>query len=117
MRYGKLITVVVLALAGLVVAAVTIRFINDKKEIEPDTGTELVGEASAETTAIEQEKFLLIAEENYLNLYSAETNGALKKSEKLNPSIFPDSDIAELKRGIVFDSEMEAYEMMENYID
>lgn len=114
MRYVKFITAAVFVLIAAIVVAVTIRFTNDKKEVVPDT--ELAGETSAEATVIEEEKFLLIAEDNYLNLYNADTDGALKKSERLNPSIFPDVDIAELRQGIVFDSEMEAYEMMENFI-
>lgn len=116
MKYVKFIIAAVFVLIAAIVLAVTIRFTNDKKEVVPDADTELAGETSAEATVIEAEKFLLIAEDNYLNLYNADTDGALKKSERLNPSIFPDVDIAELRRGIVFDSEMEAYEMMENFI-
>lgn len=71
----------------------------------------------AKDTLVEDERYLLIAEDSYLNLYNSDRNGALKKSEQINFSLFPEEDIAELRKGKTFASETEAYEEMENFIN
>ena len=71
----------------------------------------------AKDTLVEEEKYLLIAEDGYLNLYNSDRKGSLKKSEQINFSLFPKEDIAELRKGKTFASETEAYEEMENFIN
>ncbi|MEE0944734.1 MAG: hypothetical protein UIM24_04720 [Clostridia bacterium] len=74
-------------------------------------------EVVKDTLLEEGETFLLIAEDSYLNLYNSDINGALKKSEQINFSLFPAEDIAELRKGKTFQSELEAYAAMEDFVN
>lgn len=114
------VKVLSLVIAGVVlVMALIILFADNRNQKEPfaEEPNPLPQEVSKETFVNEQEIFLLIAEDNYLNLYNSDTNGVLKKSEQIDFNLFPDSDVEELRKGKTFYSETEAYEMMENFVD
>lgn len=65
---------------------------------------------------VEEEKFLLIAENGYLNLYRTGAERSLKQSERFDISLFPYDDALLLEQGMEFGSIEEAYEAMENFV-
>ena len=68
-------------------------------------------------TASVGESWFLVAEGEYLNLYHINDKKSLKNSELIDISVFPTSDIAELKKGIKFDTISDAYTVMEGFIN
>ena len=81
------------------------------ESIAPDTA------AVAEQTVLEQrDVFLLIAEDGYINLYQKGSRNALLYSVRLDLSLFPAKDAEMLCDGIEFDSQEEAYSVLENFV-
>ncbi|MBQ8636815.1 MAG: hypothetical protein IJ423_02325 [Clostridia bacterium] len=114
------VKVLSLVIAGVVLLTALIILLGENKNHkEPfaEKPNPLPQEVSKKTFVDEQEIFLLIAEDNYLNLYNSDTNGVLKKSEQIDFNLFPAEDVEELREGKTFYSETEAYEMMENFVN
>lgn len=65
----------------------------------------------------QEQECLLIAEGDYLNLYEIGDTTSLKKSERLDFTLFPDDDVTQLEKGMIFSTIEEAYEMMENFVN
>ncbi len=117
MNRVRAIPLVIAGVLLIMALVILLREGNNPDEPFSEKPNPLPQEVSKETYIEEQEIFLLIAEENYLNLYNSDTNGVLKKSEQIDFNLFPADDVEELRKGKTFQSETEAYEMMENFID
>ena len=92
------------------------------KENEPpaktDDTSEYVGrEAYSYVNNEQREYFFLVAEGRYLNLYNMGTEKSLRTSERIDLSVFPESDAGTLQKGIKFDTIDEAYSVMESFIN
>lgn len=109
----------IILLAVLLIITVFIFVNGGKTENKPYMNKQesIPEQVSSNTTSEEIGGFLLIAEENHLNLYEDNKNGGLKKSEYIDFSIFPSKDVEELRQGITFDKVSDAYAMMENYVN
>lgn len=114
----KRIVTMLLALFVIVAALVFAIKYNDKKRNKnpPQNDDKNLGEVFKPDIADEEEKYLLIAEEEYLNLYQIGEETALKKSERINTRLFPESDITNLAAGIEFGTSEEAFAAMENFV-
>lgn len=114
----KRLVTMLLALFVIVAALVFLIKHNEKKQSEnpPADGPEIFGEVFKPHIAAEEERFLLIRENDYLNLYHIGEKKALKKSERINIGLFPEGDIKRLSSGIEYPTPEEAYAAMENYI-
>lgn len=63
-----------------------------------------------------KERYLLIAEEEYLNLYKLDGRATLKKSEQVNFKLFPEADVRSLEEGVEYETPQEAFAAMENFV-
>ncbi len=72
---------------------------------------------SGDVIASAIEEYLLIAEDNYLNLYHIGESPSLKHSEYFNKFLLPKADILLLSDGIRFQSLKKAYEAMESFVN
>ncbi len=107
-----------LALFVIMAALVFAIKYSDKKRNEnpPLNNDKNLGEVFKPDIASEEEKYLLIAEEEYLNLYQIGEKTALKKSERINTRLFPEGDITNLSAGIEYKTPEEAFAAMENFV-
>ncbi|MBS7298819.1 MAG: hypothetical protein KIG65_07025 [Eubacteriales bacterium] len=115
--YKKIILLLTIIVVGVMMI---ISMLNDEIENRlpsEDKNTQSLPRQVNSTVTSEEETFLLIAEDDYLNLYNTDRNGPLRISEKIDFKIFPADDVYELRKGITFASEIEAYKMMENFIN
>ncbi len=116
---NKLFNTVFVMLVVMSVAAVMLRISqrnnNSLENVEP-INTQSPEEVSS-TIIYEEEEYLLIAEEGYLNLYESGEKPSLKKSERINFALFPPEDVIELKSGLTFKTVSEAYEAMESFVN
>lgn len=114
----KRIVTMLLALFVIVSALVFAIKYSDNKRNEnlPLNDDENLGEVFKPDIADEGNKYLLIAEEEYLNLYQIGKNTALKKSERINTALFPEEDITNLTKGIEYTSSDDAFAAMENFV-
>ena len=78
---------------------------------------EVEEESVVAATEVVDESWFLVAEEGYLNLYHINDKKRLKNSEPVDMSVFPLSDVAELEKGIKFDTVSDAYTVMEGFIN
>ncbi len=92
-------------------------FAADKKTIPPDAETAPPKTVSGENIAEPAIEYLIIAENNYLNLYLVDENLSLKCSERLDLNLLPVEDASMLANGVCFKTIEDAYTMMESYIN
>ncbi len=114
----KRIVTMLLALFVIVAALVfAIKYSDKKRNENPSLNDDKnLGEVFKPDIADVEEKYLLIAEDEYLNLYQIGEKTALKKSERINTALFPEADIKNLTDGIQYKSSDEAFAAMENFV-